>query len=264
MSFDGKVILITGASSGIGAACAEYFGKKGAHLALVGRNENKLRNVVKKINENGCKIEPLVILKDVATATKDIIDETIKKYKRLDVLINNAGFSVRGTIENTKIEDYDAIMATNVRGVLLLTQLAIPYLIVSKGNIVNVSSVASLRAMKNNLAYSMSKSALDHFTRCAALELASKGVRVNAVNPALIITDFHLNLGMTKEQYAEYIATFGKQHPVGRAGEAREVVNAIAFLCRENAGFVTGVCLPIDGGMTIANSVSAVGPRSKL
>lgn len=266
MSFNGKVILITGASSGIGAACAEYFATEGAQLALVGRNADKLKNVVKKIKENGCKIEPLVILKDVAvaTATKDIIDETIQKYKRLDVLINNAGFSVRGTIENTKIEDYDSIMATNVRGVFLLTQLAVPYLIASKGNVVNVSSAASLRPMKNNLAYSMSKSALDHFTRCAALELASKGVRVNAINPALIITDFHLNLGMDKEQYIQYIDTFGKQHPIGRAGEAWEVVRAIAFLCKENAGFITGVCLPVDGGMTVANSVSATGPRSKL
>lgn len=260
MSFDGKVILITGASSGIGAACAEYFANEGAQLALVGRNADKFKNVVKKIKEINAENDPLVILRDVSTDTQQIIDETIKKYNRLDVLINNAGFSIRGTVENTKIEDFDSIMATNVRAVFLLTQLAIPYLIASKGNVVNVSSVASLRAMKNNLAYSMAKAAVDHFTRCSALELASKGVRVNSVNPALIVTDFHLNLGMSKELYAEYIDTFGKQHPVGRAGQASEVVNAIAFLSKDNAGFVTGVSLPIDGGMTISNNISAVGP----
>lgn len=262
MSFNGKVILITGASSGIGAACAEYFAREGGQLALVGRNVDKFRNVVKKIKEINTESDPLIILKDVSTDAKEIIDETIQRYNRLDVLINNAGFSIRGTIEDTKIEDFDAIMATNVRAVFSLTHLAIPYLIATKGNVVNVSSVAGLRAMKNNLAYSMSKAAVDHFTRCAALELAAKGVRVNSVNPALIITDFHLNLGMSNEQYAEYVDTFGKQHPVGRAGQASEVVNAIAFLSKDNAGFVTGVCLPIDGGMTIANNISAVGPRT--
>lgn len=261
MSFDGKVILITGSSSGIGAACAEYFAKEGALLALVGRNVDKLKNVVKKIKELNSEIDPLVIVRDVSTETQQIIDETIHRYNRLDVLINNAGFSIRGTIEDTKLENFDSIMATNLRAVFLLTQLAMPYLITSKGNVVNVSSVASMRAMKNNLAYSVAKAAVDHLTRCVALEMASKGVRVNSVNPALIVTDFHLNLGMSKEHYKEYVDTFGKQHPVGRAGQPSEVVNAIAFLSKENAGFVTGVCLPIDGGMTVANNVSAVGPR---
>jgi len=261
MSFDGKVILITGASSGIGAACAEYLASEGARLALVGRNADKFENVVKRIKAVNPENDPLIILRDVVTETQQIVDETIQKYNRLDVLINNAGFSIRGTIENTKIEDFDAIMATNVRAVFLLTHLAVPFLIASKGNVVNISSVAGLRAQKNNLAYCMAKAAVDHFTRCTALELASKGVRVNCVNPALIATDFHLNLGMSKEQHAEYLDTYGKQHPVGRYGQASEVVNAIAFLSKENAGFVTGVCLPIDGGLTIANNISAVGPR---
>lgn len=261
MSFRSKVILITGSSSGIGAACAEYFAREGAHLALVGRNADKFKNVVQKIKEIDASNDPLVILRDVSTEPSQIIDDTIRKYNRLDVLINNAGFSIRGTIENTKIEDFDAIFATNVRAVFQLTHLATPYLIASKGNVVNVSSVAGLRAMKNNLAYSMSKAAVDHFTRCAALELASKGVRVNSVNPALIVTDFHLNLGMKQDEYLEFLDFYGKLHPVGRNGQPCEVVDAIAFLSKESSSFVTGVSLPIDGGMTIANNVSAIGPR---
>ncbi|KAJ6643816.1 Glucose 1-dehydrogenase, partial [Pseudolycoriella hygida] len=232
-------VLITGASSGIGAACAEYFASEGARLALV---------------EN----DPLLILRDIATDAQQIIDETIQKYNRLDVLINNAGFAIRGTVENTKIENFDAVMATNVRAVFLLTHLAVPFLKASKGNVVNVSSVGSLRPYTNNLAYCMSKAAVDHFTRCAALELSSEGVRVNCVNPGLIATDFHLNLGMPMEQYVPFIENFGKQHPIGRHGQAPEVVNAIAFLSKENSGFVTGVCLPIDGGMTISNEASLV------
>lgn len=260
MSFSGKVILITGASSGIGAACAEYFAKEGALLALVGRNADKFRNVVKKINQINAATDPLVILRDVTTETEQIIDETIRKYNRLDILINNAGFAIRGTVENTKISDFDSVFATNVRAVFLLTQLATPHLIASKGNVVNVSSVGGLRAMKNNISYSMAKAAVDHFTRCAALELASKGVRVNSVNPALIVTDFHLNLGMSTEQYRDYVETFGKQHPIGRAGQPEEVVRAIAFLSAESAGFVTGICLVIDGGFAVSNAISAVGP----
>lgn len=252
MSFQDKVILITGASSGIGAACAEYFAKKGALLALVGRNATKFDNLLKKIKVDGCEREPLVILADVSTDTNRIIDETISKYNRIDVLINNAGFNIRGFLENTKIENYDAIMATNVRGVFLLTQLALPHLIAAKGNVVNVSSVASLSACRNNIAYAMAKAALDHFTRCAALELAAKGVRVNGVNPGLIVTDFHYNLGMDEDTYAAFLEDCKEFHPVGRVGQSREVVDAIAFLANEDAGFVTGVNLPIDGGSTLS------------
>jgi len=263
MSFQDKVILITGASSGIGAACAEYFAKKGALLALVGRNATKFENVLKKIKEDGCETVPLVILADVSTDTTRIIDETIKRYNRLDVLINNAGFNIRGFLANTKIENYDAIMATNVRGVFLLTQLALPYLIASKGNVVNVSSVGGLMACRNNIAYAMAKAAQDQFTRCAALELAPDGVRVNGVNPGLIVTDFHFNLGMNQDAYAVFLEDCKKMHPIGRVGQSPEVVDAIAFLANENAGFVTGVNLPVDGGSVLQGFGNYSVPKGK-
>lgn len=116
MSFQGKVILITGASGGIGQACAEYFAKEGALLSLVGRNVEKFEKVVEKIKQSGVDAEPLIILADISVDSARIIDETIGKYDRLDILINNAGFSIPSSIENTKIEDFDSIMATNVRG----------------------------------------------------------------------------------------------------------------------------------------------------
>lgn len=116
MSFEGKVILITGASGGIGRACAEYFAKEGALLSLVGRNAEKFEKVVEQIKQSGVDAEPLVILADISVDLTRIIKETIEKYGRLDVLINNAAFSIPGTIENTKVEDYDSVMATNVRG----------------------------------------------------------------------------------------------------------------------------------------------------
>lgn len=257
MSFNGKVVIITGATSGIGAACAEYFAKEGALLSLVGRNKENSKKVVDKIKASGgTTAEPLVILADVSIDAERIIKETIEKFNRLDVLINNAGFAIRGTIDTTKIEDYDAVMATNVRGVIQLTQYAMPYLVKSKGNVVNVSSVAGLKAINNSLAYCISKAALDHFTRCAAMDVADRGVRVNSVNPGLIETEFQIRAdGMKPSDYPAFLEARGKRHPVGRAGQAIEVVNAIAFLANENAGFVTGVCLPVDGG------VNAKGPH---
>lgn len=119
MSFKEKVILITGASGGIGRACAEYFAKEGALLALVGRNAEKFEKVVKQIKQIGSDAEPLIILADISVDFNRIIDSTIERYGRLDILINNAGFSVPGSIENTKIEDFDSVMATNVRGTVL-------------------------------------------------------------------------------------------------------------------------------------------------
>jgi len=258
MSFDGKVVLITGASSGIGAECAEYFAKEGALLALVGRNAENAVNVSRKIQQGGAKAVPLVILADISIDSKRIINETIGKYGRLDILINNAAFSIPGTIENTRIEDFDSVMGTNVRGTLLLTQLAVPYLIASKGNIVNVSSIVGLRAFEGLLAYCMSKAALDQFTRCTALELASKGVRVNSVNPAVIDTNFQsteFGISRNTPAFAAMRESQARMHPIGRVGQSEEVVAAIAFLAKENAGFVTGTTLPIDGGLSIKSPV---------
>lgn len=265
MSFHNKVIIITGASSGIGAACAEYFAKEGALLALVGRNAERSERVAEKIKQSGVKSTPLIILADISVDSKRIINETIAKYGRLDILINNAGFSIPGTIENTTAEDFDSVMGTNVRGTFLLTQLAVPYLIASKGNIVNVSSVVGLRAFEGILVYATSKAALDQFSRCIALELAGKGVRVNSVNPAVIDTNFHtieFGLDRSTPEFAAMRETHANMHPIGRIGQTEEVVAVIAFLANESAGFITGVNLPIDGGFSIKSPLS--GDPTKL
>lgn len=251
MSFADKVILITGASSGIGAACALHLAKEGASLALVGRNEEKFAAVVEQIKESGVETEPLIILADVSTDGERIVSETVEKYERIDILINNAGFGREGSLEAHSMDDFDAVMATNVRGLMQITQLALPHLLASKGNILNVSSVCGIRAFQGYLAYCMSKAALDQFTKCTAMELAAHGVRVNSVNPGVIDTDFHYNCNQAPgDQHAEFLERYAKLHPMNRVGGADEVVSAIVFLIDDRtASFITGVLLPVDGGL---------------
>lgn len=250
MDFKGKVVLITGASSGIGAETALYFSRLGASLSLIGRNADNLNDVVQKCSENGT-VAPLAIIADVTKDASNIINKTIEHFGQLDVLINNAGRGAAGTIETTTLEQYDEMMNLNVRSVYELTMLAAPHLIKTKGNIVNVSSVAGLRAFPNFLAYCMSKSALNQFTQCVALELAPKGVRVNAVNPAVIRSNFHYNAGMSDEAYKAYLESCKATHALGRVGNANEVAAGIAFLASDAATFITGTLLPIDGGKAI-------------
>ncbi|XP_062564628.1 3-oxoacyl-[acyl-carrier-protein] reductase FabG-like [Armigeres subalbatus] len=252
MDFTGKVVLITGASSGIGAATAKYFTALGASVVLTGRNAENLNKTGSECEALG-KEKPLLLVADV-TSTDDnirVIEKIIKKFGKLDVLVNNAGKGLSGGIENTSVEQYDDIMNTNVRAVYHLTMLAVPHLIESKGNIVNVSSVAGTRSFPNFLAYSVSKAALDQFTRCVALELGPKQVRVNSVNPAVIITDFHNRLGMSAEAYAAYLKSCEQTHALGRVGQPSEVAAAIAFLAGDSASFITGTCLCVDGGKNV-------------
>lgn len=245
----GKIVLITGASSGIGRATAIHFAQLGAKLALTGRNVSNLEKVSKEC-ESVSKLAPLLITAEISNEqdVKKIIDSTLKHYSQLDVLVNNAGTLETGTIENTSLEQYDRVFNVNVRGIYQLTMLAVPHLIKSKGNIVNVSSVNGIRSFAGVLAYNMSKAALDQMTRCVALELAQKGVRVNSVNPGVIITELQKRGGMDEEAYKKFLERSKETHALGRPGESEEVAKAIAFLASEDSSFCTGVTLPVDGG----------------
>uniref|UniRef100_A0A182MTJ1 Uncharacterized protein n=1 Tax=Anopheles culicifacies TaxID=139723 RepID=A0A182MTJ1_9DIPT len=253
MDFTGKIVLITGASSGIGASTAKYLTNLGATCVLAARNEVKLAEVRSECVSLG-KAEPLTVVTDV-TKREDLerlVRLIIAKYGRLDVLVNNAGKGAGGSIEEADLEQFDDILDTNLRSVFALTKLALPHLLAVKGNIVNVSSVAGTNSFHNALSYCVSKSALDQFTRCTALDLASKGVRVNSVNPAVIVTNFHKAIGMEDEAYAAYLKHCETTHPLGRVGTGEEVAASIAFLaCDATASFITGTCLRVDGGKHI-------------
>ena len=175
----------------------------------------------------------------------------ISATSRLDVLVNAAGHISSGTIENTALSAWDSMMNVNLRSVFSLMQLATPYLIQTKGNIVNISSVTGLRSFPGVLAYCVSKAAVDQLTRCAALELASKGVRVNAVNPGVVVTEIHKRGGMNEENYEKFLEHSKTTHPLGRVGNADEIAELVFYLASEKASWITGATYQIDGGRAL-------------
>lgn len=255
MSFAGKVVLITGASSGIGAACAEYFGQQGALLALTSRNMEGLERTKEACmpaptEEIPEPVEPLLIQADLLEDCENIMQAVIERYEKLDILINAAGVLQPGSVLETSMDNYDHNMNTNVRSVFQLSTLAIPHLVETQGNIVNISGSIGLRSTIGMVAYCMSKAAIGMFTQCAAIDLGPKKVRVNAVAPGMVATDLHKTYipeGVSVEEVLEH---YKEHHAMERLGTVDEVVHAIAFLaCDDMAGFITGTVLPVDGGL---------------
>ncbi|XP_030562276.1 uncharacterized protein LOC115763722 [Drosophila novamexicana] len=248
MNFAGKIVLITGASSGIGAATAVKFAKYAACLALNGRNVENLNKVAEQCKAAGAA--PALVVGDISKEadTERVWCETMQQYGKLDVLVNNAGIMESGSIENTCLEQYDRVMNTNLRAIYHLTMLATPELLKTKGNIVNVSSVNGIRSFPGLLAYNISKMGLDQLTRCVALELGPKGVRINSVNPGVIVTDLHKRSGMDEAEYQKFLERSKTTHALGRSGTSEEVANAITFLASDLASFTTGLSLSVDGG----------------
>jgi NAD(P)-dependent dehydrogenase (short-subunit alcohol dehydrogenase family) len=246
--FEGKVAFVTGATSGIGQACALGFAKAGAKVVCVGRKIEALKQVEQRIHELGS--EALTIEADLAHENKAerAVTHAISAFGGIDVLVNAAGHISSGTIENTALTAWDDMMNVNVRSAFQLMQKALPSLIARRGNIVNVSSVTGLRAFPGVLAYCVSKAALDQLTRCASLELAAKGVRVNAVNPGVVVTQIHKRGGMSDEAYDAFLEHSKTTHPLGRTGRPEEIASLVLFLASEEASWITGVTYSIDGG----------------
>ena len=244
----GKVCIITGASSGIGRAAAQLFAENGATVVALGRNEKELKSLGEETQTVNGKLK--LQLADVLeiTQVEKVINDCIETFGQIDVLVNGAGIILNGSIENTALDDWDKMMNINLRAVFYLMQKCVPYLEKTKGNIVNISSVAGLRAFPNVLAYCVSKAAIDQLTRCSALELAPKGIRVNAVNPGVVITALHKRGGMAEEDYGNFLEHSKKTHPIGRVGEPREVAELIYYLASEKASWITGATYEIDGG----------------
>ncbi|XP_072934671.1 uncharacterized oxidoreductase SSP0419-like [Epargyreus clarus] len=247
MSFANKVVIVTGASSGIGAAIAVAFAKEKANVTMVGRNETKLKKVAEECERNGSK--PLVIIADITNEdqVKSLIKETVEKFGKLDVLVNNAGLARLGTLTGgDMLQAYDETMKTNVRAQLHVTTEALQHLIQTKGNIINISSVAGTCVTKfpDFSSYNISKAALNHFTKCAALELSKHGVRVNSVSPGPVRSDFMENAGSTFS--LESVPT-----PLGKISGPEEIADVVIFLASDRAKSITGADYVVDNGFLL-------------
>jgi NAD(P)-dependent dehydrogenase (short-subunit alcohol dehydrogenase family) len=246
--FDGKVAIVTGATSGIGRSTSRRLAAEGARVACVGRDRSALERVCAELGRVGPGA--IAVAADVTTASapREIVSATVAAFGAIDVLINAAGIIATGSIESTDDEAWDRMMDINARAPFRLMREAMPHLLARRGAVVNVSSVTGLRSFPNVLAYCVSKSAVDQLTRCAALEVASRGVRINAVSPGVVVTNLHRRGGMAEDAYAAFLDRSRETHPIGRPGTSEEIADLIMFLASDRAGWITGDTISIDGG----------------
>lgn len=244
--FEGKVVLVTGASSGIGRATALMAAARGASVVMAARRVNDMESAAEAIPGDRKHIVGADLTKERDRSA--LVVEAIGKFGGIDVLVNAAGIIGNGTIENTTTDEWDRMLDVNLRSVFRLTQLALPAIVDRKGNIVNVSSVTGTRAFPGVLAYCVSKAGMDQFTRCLALELGARGVRVNAVNPGVVVTNLHRAGGFDEQKYANFLEHSKSTHPIGRVGQPEEVAELILFLASGRSGWTTGATISIDGG----------------
>ena len=250
--FKDKVVLVSGASSGIGRATARALADEGARLVLAGRRRDRLEAVGAECAARGS--EALVVTGDVReeTACAAYVAGALERFGALDGLVNAAGVIGNGGITTTVPSEWDRVMDSNLRSVYLLTRAAAAALGARKGAIVNISSVAGPRPYAGLLAYCVSKAAVDALTRCVALDLAPQGVRVNAVNPGVVVTELHTVTGAVPD-YPAFLERSRSTHPLGRPGQPEEIAATILFLLSEESGWITGATLAIDGGRALTS-----------
>jgi len=243
-----QAVIVTGASSGIGRATALRFAAARSAVLAVGRDEAALDGIAELAERAGRRAVPHVA--DVTDpGTPDaLVAAALQQFGRLTTVVNAAGIIASGTIETTSDEQWRVMMAINVDAPFRLMRAASAALTETKGSVVNVSSVTGLRAFPGVLAYCVSKAAVDQLTRCAALDMAPHGVRVNAVNPGVVVSNLHRRGGMDDDRYAAFLEHSKTTHPLGRSGEPEEIAELIFFLASERAGWITGETISIDGG----------------
>ncbi|MDR1315307.1 MAG: glucose 1-dehydrogenase [Spirochaetales bacterium] len=248
MDIKGKVAIITGAGKGIGEAAALKLAQEGVRICCntISVSGGKVAEAIRAAGGQALFVQGDVSRPDDA---KKIIDQTVSEFGAIDILINNAGIVLPGTIENTSLTDWEETLRVNTTGIFLMSQAALPYIKKTKGTIINNASVVAVKGVKDRFAYTASKGAVMALTRSMAADLLEAGVRVNCVCPG---TTYTPSLEDRFRKFSDYDAArsaFVARQPMGRLGEAREIADGIVFLVK--ATFSTGLILSVDGGMTL-------------
>jgi meso-butanediol dehydrogenase/(S,S)-butanediol dehydrogenase/diacetyl reductase len=251
--FTNKVVIVTGAGSGMGKATAQRFSDEGAKVVLADKEDDRLQQMLHLLPQDRTAAQQTDVSDHMQV--KRLVEFAIEKFGQLDVLINDAGIFAEGDVTEVSIEDWQRVQQTNVNSVFYGAREAIPYLEKTKGCIVNVASVSGLGGDWRMSAYNTSKGAVVNLTRVLAMDFAKKGIRVNSVCPSFTYT------GMTADMADDkaLIAKFAERIPLGRGAQPEEIASVIVFLASSDAGFVTGINMPVDGGLTASNGQPAQG-----
>lgn len=249
-----KVALVTAGSGGIGKAIVEKLLENNYYVAVTSRNISKLYAAFSHIKSTRLLYIETNLL-DTASC-KNAVEDTIERFGQLNLLVNNAGGAVLNQpFEHGSLKDFQDVMNLNVQSVFFMTQYAIPYLIDTRGTIINFSSVLAHRPAIGLGPYCASKAAVEMLTQTSALELAPKNIRVMCIAPTAIQTEFHVNAGMTKEQADEYYKNCSKTHPLSRVGQVSDITELVVFLAdNSKAGFMTGSVIHVDGGRLLTSA----------
>lgn len=251
---DGKNAVVTGAGSGIGAAIAETFARRGARVFVLELNEDAGAETAGRIRSAGGAADVVACDVSDAASVTTAFERVVALGGRIDILVNNAGIAHVGTVESTTEADLDRIYAVNVKGLLLCSQAAVADMLTNGGGVIlNLASIASLIGLTDRFAYSMSKGAVLAMTRSIAVDYVKQNIRCNCVAPARVHTPFVD--GYLKNTYpgreAEMFEELSAYQPIGRMGRPDEVAALALYLCSDEASFITGQCYPIDGGVLV-------------
>jgi NAD(P)-dependent dehydrogenase (short-subunit alcohol dehydrogenase family) len=251
MMLKNKVALITGGSSGIGMAIAERFLKEGAKVVIAGRSKERCDAAQKQLENIAAAVFSATGDVSKWDDVQEMVEKTVERFGRIDILINNAGIYLEKRIEETTEDEWDQVININLKGVFLCSKAVYPHFKTQgSGTIVNMSSDSGISGNPSEAAYCASKGGVTNLTRAMALDYAKENIRVNAICPAVINTPMLQKEVDMQEDKEAYLKEMDELHPIGRVGRPEEVAFAVLMVASDEASFITGANIPVDGGFT--------------